>query len=87
MGCRRFEWLSEYRRPSSRVFFLSPLSCEAQLRLGKRDRPSRLHPRTARSGEGDARVKAGGTMDNDFLGVDRIGRASRCTSRDLSANL
>ena len=35
---------------------------KAQLRLGKRDRPSRLHPRTARSGEGDARVKAGGAV-------------------------
>ena len=33
---------------------------KARLGLGKRDRPSHLHPRTARSGEGDARVKAGG---------------------------
>jgi hypothetical protein len=33
---------------------------KAPLRLDKRDRPSRLHPHIARSGEGDARVKAGG---------------------------
>jgi hypothetical protein len=38
----------------------NPRADKAPLRLGKRDRPSRLHPRIARSGEGDARVKAGG---------------------------
>jgi len=35
----------------------------AQLRLGKRDRPSRLHPRISQQGEGDARVKAGGAEE------------------------
>ena len=61
-----------------------PEALRAQLRLDKRDRPSRLRPRIARSGEGDARAKAGGARDNHFGEWD--GASSRCSDRDLSAS-
>jgi hypothetical protein len=68
MGFRRSDWFSEHERLSFHRPSRNPEALKAQLRLGKRDRPSRLHPRTARSGEGDARVKAGGATDNYFGG-------------------
>ena len=49
-----------------------PSALRAQLRLDKRDRPSRLRPRIARSGEGDARAKAGGATDNHFWKIHGI---------------
>src|SRR5947209_3095243 len=49
---------------------------EAQLRHGKRDRPSRLHPRIARKNEGDARVKAGGAVEKHPGGWSHSGPVS-----------
>jgi hypothetical protein len=68
MGFRRSDWFSEHMR----LWFHGPPrnleALKAQLRLGNRDRPSLLHRRTARSGEGDATVKEGGATDNYFGG-------------------
>ena len=63
-GTSRVEGFLSFAGPRSRPFAEAADLHPAQLRLDKRDRPSRLRPRIARSGEGDARAKAGGARDN-----------------------